>query len=100
MVAFLRAQYAQKINDIQEIGNAMIAAADAGLSLSRETAERQARLDLHAAEMRVRFLEETVIPYVGTAGPTGRIVSQQLRLLAAEHAGHRDYRTEWQPEGR
>jgi hypothetical protein len=67
------------------------------LGLQPADAAHRARSGIHAAETRARFLDETVVPYLGTAGPTGRIADQQLRLLAWEHAGVRGYDEAWHP---
>jgi hypothetical protein len=95
MVDFLRQQYADGIGRARSIGNMLIAkAGDDGMP-SRQAAERQAHVSLNAAETRTRFLEETVVPYLGTAGPTGRIADIQLRLLAYEHHGAHGYDESW-----
>jgi hypothetical protein len=96
MVEFLRDRYAEKVATAREVGN-MLITQSGSLTVSREAAEKQARRGAHAAEVRYQFLEETVVAYLGTAGPTGRIAEQQLRLLAWEHEGHRDYQPSWAP---
>ncbi|MDX3549477.1 hypothetical protein PV724_44185 [Streptomyces europaeiscabiei] len=99
MVGFLRTEYAEAISRAREIGNVLVnvlvtrAAGELGLSADR--AERQAQLGLHSAEMRAQFFEETVVPYLGTAGPTGRIAEQQLRLLAREYLGRPGFDERW-----
>lgn len=98
MVDFLRQQYADGIDTARTIGEALTTqGALAHLGVSPAKAEDRAREGSHAAEARARFLEETVVPYLGTAGPTGRIADQQLRLLACEHCGRRDYEEGWRP---
>jgi hypothetical protein len=97
MVEFLRARYAEGIDNARTIGNMLVTQGAPRLGVSPERAERRAREGLHAAELRARFLEETVIPYLGTAGPTGRIAEQQLRMLAWEHLGHPGYEEQWAP---
>lgn len=96
MVEFLRSRYAEGIASARQIGNVFIAEADR-FKVRRDQAEQHARLSLHIAEIRSRFFEETVVPYLGTAGPTGRIAEQQLRLLAWEHLGHADFDERWVP---
>jgi len=81
----------------QSLANPLVTESAGTLGLSVEAARGEARRQLHAAEVRSRFFEETVVPYLGTAGPVGRIAEQQLGLLAWEHVGHRDYRDEWYP---
>lgn len=97
MVAFLRQQYADDVTMSRTLGNAIVTGAGDGLGLPPGAAEKQARIGVHAAETRARFFEDTVVPYLGTAGPTGRIADQQLRLLAWEHAGVRGYDDTWRP---
>jgi hypothetical protein len=96
MAEFLRARYADGIASARQIGNVFITEADR-FGVRRDQAEQRARLSLHAAEIRSRFFEETVASYLGTAGPTGRIAEQQLRLLACEHLGHADFDERWAP---
>lgn len=99
MVDFLRQQCAEGIERARSIGNALIAqGALAHLGVSPDKAEARAREGLHGAETRARFFEETIVPYLGTAGPTGRIADQQLRLLTYEHREARGYRDEWHAE--
>lgn len=95
MVDFLRTQYAEAISRAREIGNMLVTRAAGELGLPADRAEQQARMSLHTAEMRAQFFEETVVPYLGTAGPTGRIAEQQLRLLAQEHLGRPGFDERW-----
>lgn len=97
MVAFLRQEYADRVERVRMIGNMLITRGASEMRIPAGDAEKQARDDLHAAETRARFLDETIIPYLGTAGPTGRIADQQLRLLAWEHQGVRGYNEAWRP---
>jgi hypothetical protein len=97
MVAFLRDRYAEKLDNAQTMARAFTAGMGGDLGLKPADAAHQARSSVHAAESRTRFLDETVIPYLGTAGPTGRIADQQLRLLAWEHQGARGYAEAWRP---
>lgn len=97
IVDFLRQEYADSVDRARELGNMLITRGAPQLGISTEQAQRRARADLHAAETRARFFEETVVPYLGTAGPTGRIADQQLRLLAYEHHGARGYDESWRP---
>jgi hypothetical protein len=97
MVEFLRAGYAEAITRAREFGNVFITNAEDRFGMSRSAAEDRARASLHAAEARARFFEETVVPYLGTAGPVGRIAEQQLRLLAWEHSSDPSYQQGWAP---
>jgi len=69
-----------------------------GLGLSGEDFVRVERPRIRRAELRLTFLNDTVRPYLGTAGPTGRIAEQQLRLIGAEFADQAGYRPDWAPE--
>lgn len=95
MVDFLRQRYADSIDLARTMENLAATGQISGVSVATSQAADFGRVQ--AAETRARFLEETVVPYLGTAGPTGRIADQQLRLLACEHCGHRDYEEGWRP---
>lgn len=95
---FVRDRLEEGVDSARRTGNVLILHGAEQLGVSPEAARRHAWASLHAAESRVRFFEETVVPYLGTAGPTGRIAEQQLRLLAAEFAVHAEYRPEWAPD--
>lgn len=97
MVAFLRDRYAYKLDIAQSMANAFRLGMGSDLGLQPADAAQQARSGIHAAEVRLQFLDETVVPYLETAGPTGRIADQQLRLLAWEHADARGYDATWRP---
>ena len=87
MVEFLRGCFASGIERARASGNMLITHGVPALGVPLEKAERHARAGLHAAETRLQFFEETVVPYLGTAGPTGRIAERQLHLLISEHNG-------------
>lgn len=91
MVEFVRDRLAYGIQQARESGNMIITHGVPAMGVRLDLAEQYARNQLHAAETRVQFFEETVVPYLGTAGPTGRIAEQQLRLLASEHRGDPGY---------
>jgi hypothetical protein len=97
MVDFLRDRYAEKLDLAQSMARAFALGLGQDQGLKPADAADQARIGIHAAESRTRFLDETVIPYLGTAGPTGRIADMQLRLLADEHQGARGYDEAWRP---
>jgi hypothetical protein len=97
MVAFLRDRYAANLDSAQSMARAFTLGMGSSLGLKPADAAHQARSGIHAAETRIRFLDETVVPYLGTAGPTGRIADIQLRLLANEHQSAHDYHEEWRP---
>lgn len=97
LVQFLRARLDEGIEHARWSGNALITHGAPAMNIPVEMAERRARLQLNAAEAQRTLFEETVLPYLGTAGPTGRIAEQQLRILGSMHEGHEDYREEWRP---
>jgi len=97
MVQFVRDRLDDDAEIARTTGNMMITAGVDKLGLTLEFAERQARFRDQAAEAKRALFEETIRPYLGTAGPTGRIAEQQIRLFAAMHAGHPEYRDEWRP---
>jgi len=97
IIAFLRDRYAENLTTAHAMANAFVAGLGSSHGLSSADSARQARRVVHAAEARIRFLDEAVIPYLDTAGPTGLIADQQLRLLADEHRWAADYDEGWRP---
>lgn len=96
MVAFLRDRYALSLDNARSMAKAFSLGMGGDLGLQPGDAAHQARSGIHAAETRLRFLDETVIPYLGTAGPAGRIAEIQLRMLVDEHRGAAGYDDGWQ----
>lgn len=97
MVAFLRDRYTDELDTARSMAQAFTLGMGRDLGLQPADAAHQARSGIHSAETRARFLDETIVPYLGTAGPTGRIADHQLRLLAWEHQGSRGYQEGWTP---
>lgn len=97
LVQFLRDRLAEEIRNERHAGHMLVTAGVEHTGLPRDVAEERARLLVHAVEVRQALFEETVRPYLGTAGPTGRIAEQQLRLMASGYEGHSDYREEFRP---
>jgi hypothetical protein len=97
MVAFLRERYADKLDTARSIENMVATEGLPRLGIAPGADQARSFGGVHAAEVRLQFLNETVTPYLGTAGPTGRIADQQLRLLAWEHADERGYDETWRP---
>ncbi|MEU8810654.1 hypothetical protein ACN6LC_004528 [Streptomyces violaceoruber] len=96
MVAFLRGRYAEGIRMANDIAGVLATqAAEGRMGLTPAQADTQARHRVHAAETRARFFEETVIPYLGTDGPTGQIAELQLHLLVDEHRGTPGHDEHW-----
>ncbi|MFF9097580.1 DUF6221 family protein [Streptomyces sp. NPDC014802] len=96
-VAFVRERLAEGIENARRIGNMLITHGGPAVGVPPEVAERRARAGVEAAEVKQTLFEKTIRPYLGTAGPTGRIADEQLRLFAAMYADHPDYREEWRP---
>ncbi|MFI8007054.1 DUF6221 family protein [Streptomyces sp. NPDC086010] len=90
LVAFLRARFAQDLENARLTGS-MMSAQSERFGVGPEDAAKHARFSTANAEARVALLEDTVVPYLGTAGPGGRNAEYQLRLLAAPYVEHRDY---------
>lgn len=97
MVAFLRDRYADKLGTARSIENMVATEGLPRLGIAPGANQARSFGGVHAAEVRLQFLDETVAPYLGTAGPTGRIADQQLRLLAWEHQEARGYNETWRP---
>lgn len=95
LVQWVSERLAEGIEKARWSGNMLITHGVPRLGVSLERAERDARLGVMEAEAQVALFEETVRPYLGTAGPTGRIAEQQLRLLALMHAREEGFREEW-----
>ncbi|MFJ4365086.1 hypothetical protein ACIP4S_13135 [Streptomyces chartreusis] len=91
LIAFVRASLADDVRMAREIGNVMVTQAS---DEDRNRAEVHARRSLEAAEAAVTLFEETIRPYLGTAGPTGRIAEQQLRIMACMFADHAGFKPE------
>lgn len=97
MVEWLRQRYLDGIQVAQITGLSLIYQSATNHVMPGDQAEEQADRVIHAAKARLAFLDETVVPYLGTAGPTGRIADMQLRLLVDEHRGAVGYQDEWRP---
>lgn len=97
MVAFLRDRYAISLQTARSIKNLVATEGMPNLGIEPNSEKARSFGGVHAAETRARFLEETVVPYLGTAGPTGRIADMQLRMLAWEHRGAYDCDDAWRP---
>ncbi|WP_328908092.1 DUF6221 family protein [Streptomyces sp. NBC_00234] len=90
LVTFLRARLNEELEKARLTGNLMVTQS-ARLGVQPEDAAKQARFSLATAEARLALLEDTVVPYLGTAGPAGRNAEFQLRLFAAPYVEHPDY---------
>ncbi|MEU3613486.1 hypothetical protein ABZ725_14380 [Streptomyces sp. NPDC006872] len=93
MVDFLRGRYASSVELARTMRNLAATGQVPELDIAPSRAGEFGRV--HAAETRMRFLDETVVPYLGTAGPTGQIADMQLRMLADEHRGSNGYDDAW-----
>ncbi|MFD3520433.1 DUF6221 family protein [Streptomyces sp. NPDC058653] len=94
LVAFLRARLDEGLETARLIGNTLITQRER-MGVTLEAAESQAQRSSRAAEARRTLFEETVVPYLGTAGPGGRNAERQLRLLAWEYTDHKDFDPSW-----
>lgn len=90
LAAFLRARFAEELENAHLTSNLMVTQAER-LGIKPEEAAKQARRSLATAEAHLALLDDTVVPYLGTAAPGGRNAEFQLRLLAAPYMEHRDY---------
>ncbi|MFJ2004791.1 DUF6221 family protein [Streptomyces chartreusis] len=97
VIAFVRAGLANDIDMARQTGNMLVTRGVSELGVDRDAAERQARGGVEAAEAARQLFEDTVYPYLGTAGPTGRIAERQLRIMACMFADHAGFQPEWRP---
>jgi hypothetical protein len=97
LAQFLRARLNDDVDQARWMGNMIITRGAPSLGMAPEVAERNAQRGVRVAEARQTLFEETILPYLGTAGPTGRIAEQQLRIFASMYTDHPDYLQEWRP---
>ncbi|MCX5145108.1 DUF6221 family protein [Streptomyces sp. NBC_00338] len=90
LVAFLRARFSEELESARYASNVMATQSER-LGVKPEVAARQGRFSVANAEVHLALLDDTVVPYLGTAGPGGRTAEYQLRLLAAPYIEHREY---------
>lgn len=90
LAAFLRAQFAEELKNARFVSNVVVKQPER-FGVEPEDAAAHARFSVATAEVHLALLEETVVPYLGTAGPGGRNAEFQLRLLAAPYVEHREY---------
>lgn len=50
------------------------------------------------ADALLTLLDKTIVPYLGTAGPMGRIAEQQLRIIGSPYRHDAGYHPEWAPD--
>lgn len=97
LVQFVRDCLDEEAETARVTGNVMVTAGVDKLGLTVEAAERQVRLRAQELEAKRALFEETIRPYLGTAGPTGRIAEQQARLFAVMYASRPGYHGDWRP---
>lgn len=98
LVQFVADRLAEEIEWERRAGVLLITHGVPTLGGDPVRAGEHVRFKVQAAETKLALFDETIRPYLGTAGPTGRIAEQQLRLLAFVHGGdHEDYRNSWRP---
>ncbi|MFB8025500.1 MULTISPECIES: hypothetical protein [unclassified Streptomyces] len=90
LVAFVRARFNEELEKAGFAANVVVTQPDR-FGVEPEDAAKHARFSVAAAEARLVLLDDTVVPYLDTAGPYGRNAEFQLRLLAAPYVEHRDY---------
>lgn len=90
LAAFVRARFVEELEKAHFAGNVVVKQ-PASFGVEPEDAAKHVRFSVAAAEARLALLDDTVVPYLGTAGPYGRNAEFQLRLLAAPYVEHREY---------
>lgn len=90
LVSFVRARFNEELEKARFASNVVVKQ-PGRFGVEPEEAAKHARFSVAAAEARLALLDDTVVPYLGTAGPGGRNAEFQLRLLAAPYVEHRDY---------
>ncbi|MFE5240364.1 MULTISPECIES: DUF6221 family protein [unclassified Streptomyces] len=90
LVTFVRARFDEELEKARFAGNVVLTQ-PGRYGVEPEDAAKHARFSVASAEARLALLDDTVVPYLGTAGPGGRNAEFQLRLLAAPYVEHRDY---------
>ncbi|WEH38614.1 DUF6221 family protein [Streptomyces sp. NBC_01218] len=90
LVAFLRARLTDELEKARYASNVVVRD-PARFGVKAEDAAAHARFSVATAEVRLALLDDTVVPYLGTAGPGGRNAEYQLRLLAVPYMEHSDY---------
>ncbi|MFC9944054.1 DUF6221 family protein [Streptomyces pratensis] len=96
LVAFVQARFNEELEKARFAGDVVVAQPER-FGVEPEDAARHARFSVAAAEARLALLDDTVVPYLGTAGPGGLNAEFQLRLLAAPYVEHRDYPHDKEP---
>ncbi|MFD6532493.1 hypothetical protein [Streptomyces sp. NPDC060184] len=99
LTVFVRARFAEELEKARYAGDVVTKQPDR-FGVEPEDAAKHARFTAATAEVRLALLEDTVVPFLGTAGPAGRNAEYQLRLLAAPYIEHRDYPHDQEPAGR
>lgn len=93
MVAFLRRRYDESLKTAQSIQGLVASEGIPSLNVAPEQAASFG--GVHAAESRTRFLDATVVPYLGRLGESGQIADEQLYLLVDEQRGAPGYDESW-----
>ncbi|MFD9291114.1 DUF6221 family protein [Streptomyces sp. NPDC060030] len=96
LVSFVRARFDEELEKARFAGNVVVTQPER-FGVEPEDAAKHARFTVAAAEARRALLEDTVVPYLGTAGPGGPNAEFQLRLLAAPYVEHQDYPHDEEP---
>ncbi|MFB4419475.1 DUF6221 family protein [Streptomyces sp. QL37] len=96
LVAFIRARFNEELEKARFAAKVVVTQPER-FGVEPEDAAKHARFSIAAAEAHLALLDDTVVPYLGTAGRGGRNAEFQLRLLAAPYVEHRDYPHEQEP---
>ncbi|MFE4449302.1 DUF6221 family protein [Streptomyces sp. NPDC056796] len=99
LVVFIRSRFDEELEKARFAGNVVLTQPER-FGVAPEDAAKHARFSVAVAEARLALLDDTVAPYLGTAGPYGRNAEFQLRLLAAPYVEHPDYPHDEEPANR
>lgn len=97
VVKFLTARYSEAVKHAHWGAEMLINVGAPQMGTPKGRAEKIARIDIQRAELLQRFLDTTIVPYLGHDGELGANADHQLRLLAWAHSDHSDYKSVWEP---
>lgn len=97
VVKFLTARYNDAVKHAHWGAEMLINVGAPQMGTPKGRAEKLARIDIQRAELLQRFLDTTVVPYLGRDDELGANADRQLRLLAWAYSDHGDYKDIWEP---